>query len=132
MALYMKIPKDIDGIKDTVVSRLTKRQIIFYGIGLALGFTTYWLTYKPLGTTTAAILLFALACPFFIAGMYVDINSKFTLEQKLAIFIRYNLFPKIRPYQTENIYRKMQKCTEYKKEVRMLEIGRKEVNKIRN
>ena len=44
MALYMKIPKDIDGIKDTVVSRLTKRQIIFYGIGLALGFTTYWLT----------------------------------------------------------------------------------------
>ena len=46
MALYMKIPKDMNGIKDTVMFKMTKRQLIFNAIGLALGFTVFWLTYK--------------------------------------------------------------------------------------
>lgn len=129
MALYMKIPKDLNGIKDKVVFHLTKRQLVFFSIGLVIGFTVYWFTYKSLGTSTAAVLLFLCASPFFITGMYVDINSGFTLERKIANIIRYNICPKIRPYKTENIYRKMQDCTEYKEEVRMLETGRKKVKK---
>ena len=70
MALYMKIPKDMNGIKDTVMFKMTKRQLIFNAIGLALGFTVFWLTYKTLGTSTSALLLFCLGSPFFIMGMY--------------------------------------------------------------
>lgn len=129
MALYMKIPKDLNNIKDTVMFKMTKRQLIFNAIGLALGLTAFWLTYKPLGTSTAGILLFCLGCPFFIMGMYE--RNGFTLEKILLNFIRYKLCPQIRPYKTENIYRKITEEIEYKKEVEMLETGRKKV-KLKN
>lgn len=125
MALYMKIPKDMNGIKDTVMLKMTKRQLIFNGIGLALGLSVFWLTYKQLGTSTAAIFLFCLGCPFFIMGMYE--KNGFTLEKILANIIRYNLYPKFRPYKTENIYRKIAEEIEYNEEVKMLETGRKKV-----
>lgn len=127
MALYMKIPKDLNGIKDTVVFKLTKRQLIFICIGLAAGLSTYWLTYRVLGTTTAATLLFCVVCPFALTGMYQNPNTGFTLEKTLANIIRYNIYPKIRPYKTENIFRQITNEIEYQKEVKMLETGRKEV-----
>ncbi len=125
MALYMKIPKDMNGIKDTVMFKMTKRQLIFNAIGLALGISVFWLTYKSLGTSTAAVFLFCLGGPFFIMGMYE--RNGFTLEKILLNHIRYKLCPQIRPYKTENIYRKIAEETEYKKEVEMLETGRKKV-----
>lgn len=126
MALYVKIPKDLNGIKDKVVGGLTKRQIFFFGTGLAIGLTTYWLTYKALGTSGAAVLLFCFGSPFFLAGMYTKYGV-FTLENIAANFIRRLICPKIRPYKTENIYRKIMLECEYKKEVKMLETGRKQV-----
>ncbi len=129
MALYMKIPKDMNKIKDTVMLKMTKRQLIFNAVGLALGLSVFWLTYKSLGTSTAAIFLFCLGCPFFIMGMYE--KNGFTLEKIMLNYIRYRLCPQIRPYKTENIYRKIAEEIEYKKEVEMLETGRKKV-KLKN
>ena len=55
MALYVKIPKDMNGIKEKMIMNLTKRQVIFFGIGLTLGFGLYWLTYKTLGVETSSM-----------------------------------------------------------------------------
>lgn len=126
MALYVKIPKDMNAIKDTVVSKLTKRQIIFFGLGLAIGLSTYWLTYTAIGTSGAAVLLFCFGSPFFLTAMYTKYGI-FTLEKILANLLRVNICPKIRPYKTENIYRLIKTETEYKKEVKMLETGRKQI-----
>lgn len=126
MALYMKIPKDLNGIKEKVVFGLTKRQIFFFGIGLSLALAVYWLTYKSIGTSSAAVLVFLIGSPFFLTAMYVK-DGIFTLEKIAANMIRRHLCPIIRVYKTENIYRKITEETEYKKEVEMLETGRKKV-----
>lgn len=126
MALYVKIPKDLNGIKDKVVFKLTKRQIVFFGLGLAVGLSTYWLTYKTIGTTAATVLLFCFGSPFFLTAMYSKYGV-FTLEKIAANLIRHNICPKIRPYRTENVYRLMAVESEYKKEVKMLETGRKQI-----
>lgn len=123
MALYVKIPKDMNGIKEKMIMNLTKRQVIFFGIGLTLGFGLYWLTYKTLGVETSSILLFVAASPFFIIGMYE--KNGFTLEKILYHIIRMNICPKIRPYRTENMYRQIADKIRYDKEVRMLETGYK-------
>lgn len=124
MALYVKIPKDIDNIKEKMILNLTKRQVIFFGIGLALGFLVYWLTYKTVGAETAAILLFVCASPFFFTGMYE--RNGFTLEKILYHIIRTNICPKIRPYKTENMYRQIADKIQLEKEVKMLETGCKQ------
>ena len=130
MALYMKIPKDMSEIKDKLAFNLTKRQLICFSIGLAVGFTTYWLTYKALDTTMAAVLLFFVASPFFIMGKYE--KHGFHLEDIIKNLIRYNLCSKVRPYHTENIYRQMIEDIEYNEEVEMLETGRKKVKVHKN
>lgn len=126
MALYMKIPKDLNGIKEKVILKLTKRQLIFYGIGFALGFTVYWLTYKLIGTSSAAVLFFLIGSPFFLAATYVK-DGYFTLEKIAANLIRRYTCPVIRTYKTENIYRGISEEIQYMKEVKMLETGRKKV-----
>lgn len=131
MALYMKIPKDMNNIKDKVIWKLTKRQVIIFGIGLALGFIVYWLTYKIVGMSTASMLLFVVGCPFFLVGNY-DSKNGITLEKIALNIIRYKIFPKIRPYRTENIYRQINNALEYKEEVEMLETGRKKVEISKN
>lgn len=126
MALYMKIPKDLNGIKEKVILGLTKRQIFFFGIGLALGLTVYWLTYKSIGTSSAAVLLFLIGSPFFLIAMYVK-DGFFTFEKIAANMIRRHICPIIRTYKTENVYRQITEEIQYKKEVEMLETGRKKV-----
>lgn len=131
MALYIKIPKDINKIKDKAVWKLTKRQVVIFGIGFALGFAVYWLTYKSLGMQTAAILFFCIGCPFFMAAIYDD-KSVFKLEKVIVNIIRHNICPKIRPYKTENVYRQINETIEYNEEVEMLETGRKKVKVRKN
>lgn len=131
LALYVKIPKDMDNIKDRFIWKFTKRQVVFLAIGFAIGFAVYWLTYKSLGTQTAIILFFCLACPFFLISAYED-KSTFTFDKIAANIIRHKIFPKIRPYKTENIYRQITEAIEYKEEVEMLETGRKKVKVNKN
>ncbi len=126
MALYMKIPKDLNGIKEKLILGLTKRQIFFYGIGIALGLAVYWLTYKSIGTSSAAVLLFFVGSPFFLTAMYVK-DGFFTIEKIAVNMIRRHICPIIRLYKTENIYRQIDEEIEYKKEVKMLETGSKKV-----
>lgn len=126
MALYVKIPKDPEGVKDKMIFNLTKRQIMFCGIGLALGMSAYWLTYKAIGTTGAAVILFCLGSPFFVMSKYAKYGV-FTAEKNILNFIRWLIYPKIRLYKTENIYRVIDEDIQYKKEVKMLETGKKQI-----
>ncbi len=126
MALYVKIPKDLNGIKDKVIFNLTKRQLVCFGLGLAIGLSSYWLTYKTIGTSAAAVLLFCLGSPFFLTGMYTKYGV-FTLEKIVANYIRHIICPKMRPYRTDNVYRQIISGCEYKKEVKMLATGTKQI-----
>lgn len=128
MAQYVKIPKDLNNIKDKFFLGLTKRQTICFSLGIALGGLTYYLTYKELGSTFSGALLFIIASPFILTGMYE--KNGFTLEKIILNYIRFRFkYPQIRTYQTENIYSLIEQQIIIDKEMKMLETGKKLVTK---
>lgn len=128
MAQYVKIPKDLNNIKEKFVLGLTKRQTICFGIGIGLGGLVYYLTYEKLGTTFSGTLLFFIAAPFILMGMYE--KNGFTLDKIVLNYIRFRFqYPQIRTYQTENIYSSIEQQIIIDKEMKMLETGKKPINK---
>lgn len=51
------MPKDVTKVKTKVLFNLTKRQLICFSVAAAVGVPLYFLTRKPLGNSTAALLL---------------------------------------------------------------------------
>ncbi len=130
MAQYVQIPKDLNKVKDKFIGGLTKRQVICFSIGAALGGLTYYLTYKDFGTSTSGVFLFIVAAPFFLLGMYE--KNGFTLDNMLLNYIRHQfIYPRVRVYETENIYSAMDKQIQLKREMKMLETGQKPVKSVK-
>ena len=103
MAIVAKIPKDLTKVKNKVMLNLTKRQLICFGTAAAIGFPVYYLTKDIIGTTNAATIMISMMVPAFLFAMY-EKNGQH-LEQILLNIIRQNLLrPKIRVYETRNIY----------------------------
>ena len=96
MAISVAVPKNLSGIKTKVALNLTKRQLIcFSGAG-------------------------AVGIPFFFFAMYE--KNGFPAEKILYFMIRQKfLTPGIRPYKSENIYRRLEETERIKEEVRELE-----------
>ena len=46
MAHYVQIPKDLNDIREKFIMGFTKRQVICFGIGLAIGAPVFFLTKK--------------------------------------------------------------------------------------
>lgn len=70
MANYVHCPRDLKKIQKKWFWKFTKRQTICFGIGLLLGFITYYLTFHLVGTSVAVFLLILVAAPFVMCGMY--------------------------------------------------------------
>ena len=52
---YVNVPNDLSKIKTKIAFNLTKRQLICFGIGAAVGVPTYLLTRQVIGNTGAMI-----------------------------------------------------------------------------
>lgn len=50
---YVNVPNDLSKIKTKIAFNLTKRQLICFGIGAAVGIPTYLLTRQAIGNTGA-------------------------------------------------------------------------------
>lgn len=126
MAQYVQIPKDLNKVKDKFILGLTKRQTVCFALGLTIGGLAYYSTYKTLGTSTSGVILFILACPFILTGLYE--KNGFTLDKIVLNLIRFRfLYPQIRTYETENFYSCIEQHIKYEKELKMLETGKKPV-----
>ena len=113
MAQYVEIPKDFDEIKRKVALGLTKRQLICFGIAAGIGGITFFLTYPKLGITGAAYCLFITAAPAIIFGIWKP--NDLWLEEHLKLMYEYYKGGKIKTYQTENIFDKIEKAMEYRR-----------------
>ena len=51
---YVNVPNDLSKIKTKIAFNLTKRQLICFGIGAAIGIPTYLLTRQAIGKTIAS------------------------------------------------------------------------------
>lgn len=105
---YVQVPKDLTKVKTKVMFNLTKRQLVCFGGGGALGVGFYFLAKNALGTTVAASIMILLVLPFFMFAVYEKDGRP--LEKVLMNVIRTKfLVPGIRPYKTENMYAVIQR-----------------------
>ena len=120
MAISVAVPKNLSGIKTKVAMNLTKRQLICFGGAAAVGIPFYLFTKGVLGTQASALIMVALMLPFFFLAMYE--KDGFPAEKILYFMVRQKLLtPGIRPYKSENLYKKLEEREKIKKEVRYLE-----------
>ena len=120
MAISVPVPKDLSGIKTKVALNLTKRQIICFSGAALAGVPLYFFTKGLLGTQGAAFIMVGAMLPFFFLAMYE--KDGFPAEKILYFMLRQKvLTPGIRPYKSENLYRKLEERERIRKEVRSLE-----------
>ena len=113
---YVSIPKDLNTVKTKVLFNLTKRQLVCFGCGAAIGVPLFFLTKAHTGVSTAAICMILVMLPFFLLAMY-ERNGQ-PLEKILRNIIRVCfLRPKQRPYETNNFYAVLERQDRLDKEV---------------
>ena len=116
---YVTIPKDLSRVQSKVLFGLTKRQVICFGAAAIIGVPLFFLTKEALGTTTAALCMILVMLPFFLFAMYqrngqpLEVFLGHLIENK---FIR----PKVRIYQTNNLYSALVRQYELEQEVRKI------------
>ena len=116
---YVTIPKDLSRVQSKVLFGLTKRQVICFGAAAVIGVPLFFLNKETLGTTTAALCMILVMLPFFLFAMYqrngqpLEVFLGHLIENK---FIR----PKVRIYQTNNLYSALVRQYELEQEVRKI------------
>ena len=100
---FVSVPKDLTKVKTKVALNLTKRQLICFASAAVVGVPTYLLTKDAIGNSAAVFLMIGLMLPFFFLAMFERDGQP--AEKILRNFIRAKLWPGIRPYKTENLYK---------------------------
>lgn len=114
---YVNVPNDLSKIKTKLALNLTKRQLVCFGAAAAIGIPAYLLTRGAVGSTGAMLLMIALMLPAFFLAMYE--RDGLPAEKVFRNILRATvLWPRVRPYQTQNFYRYL---NEQGKEVQALE-----------
>lgn len=111
MAHYVQIPKDLNDIKEKFIMGLTKRQVICFGIGLALGASVFFVARNFVGMSTAIIAMGIVAAPAILCGLYRK-NCVF-LEKQAKFMREYFTRPRKRYYKSFNIYYVVERQIEY-------------------
>lgn len=113
---YVPVPKDLTTVKTKVAFNLTKRQLICFGGAAAVGVPAYFLTRGFLGNTGAVMALVIMALPFFFFAMYEKNGQPLEKILKNYYNTRFKK-PKVRPYQTNNMYAALGRQSKLDKEV---------------
>ena len=100
---YVNVPNDLSKIKTKIAFNLTKRQLVCFGIGAAVGIPTYLLTRSAIGNTGALFVMLGIMLPAFMMAMYEKDGLPFEKVLRNIINTRF-LHPGIRPYKAQNIY----------------------------
>lgn len=121
---YVPVPKDLNAVKTKVMLNLTKRQLLCFGAGAAIGVPLFFLLKGSMGTSPAVICMIIVMLPFFLLAMY-EKNGQ-PLEKILRNIIQvYFLRPKQRPYETNNFYVLLKRQDDLDKEVYRIVNGKK-------
>lgn len=123
---YVTVPKDLTKIRSKMLFGLTKRQLVCFGTAALIGVPLFFLSKGSLGITTAALCMILVMLPFFLFAMY-ERNGQ-PLEVFLGHLIQNKFIrPKVRIYQTNNLYSALIRQSRLEKEVR--EIAGKNSNR---
>ena len=113
---YVTVPKDLSRIKNKLVFNLTKRPLISFSLAGGIGIPFYLFSRSVIGGDVAAFVMIALMLPFMAFGVYEKDGQP--LEKILYHMIRARfLLPRIRVYQTDNLYSALERQAKIDKEV---------------
>ena len=106
MVNYIKVSKDLSGIKQKFFAGLTKRQTICFAIGFACGLPVYFIT-KHFGAdlTISLTLMMIFSAPGIFCGLYQ--KNGLYLEQHVKNMIKFYKRGKVLTYQSENPYQQI-------------------------
>ena len=102
-ASYISVPRDLTKVKSKVMFKLTKRQLICFGLAALVGVPSFFLLKLAFSISTSVMIMMVIMMPFFFLAMYEKHGQP--LEVFLKHFIQSNFVrPKTRPYKTDNYY----------------------------
>ena len=113
---YVPVPKDLSKVKTKVAFNLTKRQILCFSVALLMGLPLFFLLKDSAGTSLAAMAMIVVMLPCFLVAMYEKHGQPLEVVIKNIIQTKFTR-PKVRPYQTENLYALLEKQRALEKEV---------------
>lgn len=122
---YVPVPKDLNAVKTKVVFNLTKRQLVCFGSGAAIGLPIFFLCKSVMGTSAASIIMILIMLPFMLLAMYEKHGQPLEVVIRNIVqvcFIR----PKTRPYMTDNFYDILERQNRLNKEVQSIIYGTKD------
>ena len=114
---YVTIPKDLTKVKSKVLFGLTHRQLICFGAAVLVGVPLFLLLRNAVASSLATLCMILVMLPFFLLAMYEKHGQplEVILNQMIqTMFVR----PKVRPYQTNNLYSALERQIKVEKEVR--------------
>ena len=114
---YVTIPKDLTKVKSKVLFGLTRRQLICFGAAVLVGVPLFFLLRNAIASSLATLCMILVMLPFFLLAMYEKHGQplEVILNQMIqTMFVR----PKVRPYQTNNLYSALEWQIKVEKEVR--------------
>ena len=116
---YVPIPKDLSKIKTKVFLNLTKRQIICFGSGGLIGIPLFFMLRKPLGPSSATLLMIIVMLPFFLLAMYEKNGQPFERYLRNIYRQKFQRSSK-RPYKIDNFYAAIQRQITLENEVKQI------------
>ena len=120
---YVPIPKDLTKVKTKVALGLTKRQLVCFGAAAAIGLPLFFILRGAIPISAAAMLMIIVMLPFFMLAMYERHGQP--LEKVVKDIIETKLIrPKVRPYQTDNLYAATERQAKLYKEVKAIATGK--------
>jgi hypothetical protein len=122
---YIPIQKDFSKVKNKIVFGLTKRQIIFFLLGAAVGIPTYILLKKVVSVDIAGVAMITVMLPFFAFALYEKDGEYLEETIKHIIKERY-LNPQVRPVVTDPLIYGCMQVSDYIEEQERLSEEAKE------
>jgi hypothetical protein len=121
---YVSIPKDLTKVRTKFLLGLTKRQTVCFGSAAVTGLPLFFLIKAFAPVSAAAFVMVILILPWFMFAMYE--KNGMPLEKFLMCV--YNVKfkrPKIRTYQTNNLYAVTGRQKQLYREVQNIVTGKK-------
>jgi len=100
---YVSIAKDLTKIRTKFLMGLSKRQTVCFGAAAATGLPLFFLVKAFAQISTAAFVMVIVMLPWFMFAMY-EKNGQPLEKYLMCIYGVKVKRPKIRTYQTNNIY----------------------------
>ena len=110
---YIKIPRDLNDLKEKVMLGLTKRQLICLGAAAATSLPLYYFTYKNMGSANSIRIAGIAAAPAVFFGFYI--KNGIPLEKTLKFFWKFMKKPKKVTFKSVNIYTAIVEYIEYQR-----------------